>query len=266
VQFLVAGSRSASKRLNAPEVYRQNGVAGGHIIAATCQRRSILMDESIRVPDEGLIPAGSEALIAPEQAEKLTHVLIPQESLADRISALAERICLDYRGAEQLTFLAVLEGARTFAEDLGQAVSKLDGPAVEFDYIKARTYGEEIKGEGETERKVSITVAPRRVQGKHILVVEDIVDQGFTLTRIRELLIDKKPASMKICALLLKRLGSPTAAVRELREDLHISYSGFDVPDLWVAGYGIDVGGELRDLPFVAAVNEAYYSESRAER
>jgi len=224
------------------------------------------MDECIRVPDEGIVPAGSVELIPPEQAEKLAHVLIPQATLADRIEALAARICLDYRGADQLTFLAVLEGARTFAEDLGRALSKLDGPAVEFDYVKARTYGEEIKSEGETERKVSITVTPRRVQGKHILVVEDIVDQGFTLTRIRELLIDMKPASLRICALLLKRLEAPTPAVRELREDLHISYSGFDVPDLWVAGYGIDVSGELRDLPFIAAVNEDYYSNARAER
>jgi hypoxanthine phosphoribosyltransferase len=225
----------------------------------------MLMAERIVVPDEGLAEAG-EAVIPPGQAKKIDRVLIPERALADRIGALAEKICVDYRGAEQLTFLAVLEGARTFAEDLGRAVARLDGPAVELDYIKARTYGEEIKNAGETEREVSITVEPRRVQGKHLLVVEDIVDQGFTLTRVRQLLVERSPASLRICALLLKKLDDPTPAVRKLREQLHLSYVGFEVPDRWVAGYGIDVGGELRDLPFVAAANEEYYSEARPDR
>jgi hypoxanthine phosphoribosyltransferase len=226
----------------------------------------MLMDERVWVPDQGLDLAEGESAIPPELAEKVERVLIPQAALTERIAALAERICIDYRGADQLTFLAVLEGARVFAEDLGRTVARLGGPAIEFDYIKARTYGEEIKGEGETERKVSITVEPRRVQGKHILVVEDIVDQGFTLTRIHQLLIAKGPASMRICALLLKRLDAPTPAVSKLREELHVSYAGFDVPDRWVAGYGIDVSGELRELPVVVAVNEAYYSDARTER
>jgi hypoxanthine-guanine phosphoribosyltransferase len=92
------------------------------------------------------------------------------------------------------------------------------------------------------------------------------VDQGFTLTKIHRLLLEKGPASMKTCALLLKRLHDPTPAVRMLRQALRISYVGFDVPDRWVAGFGIDVGGELRELPFVVAVNEAHYSDARSER
>jgi hypoxanthine phosphoribosyltransferase len=219
-------------------------------------------EQMIRVPEAGLAAAEGEGAIPPGLEERIDRVLIPEGALFDRIRVLARRICIDYRGADQLTLLAVLEGARTFAEDLGRAIARLDGPAVEFDYIKARTYGEEIKNEGETEREVSITVQPRRVEGKHILVVEDIVDQGFTLTSIHRMLIERRPASMRICALLLKRLDAPTPAVSRLREELHISYSGFDVPDRWVAGYGIDVGGELRELPFVVAVNEAYYSKS----
>jgi hypoxanthine phosphoribosyltransferase len=215
-----------------------------------------------RVPDEGLAAAAGESAIPPGMEERIDRVLIPEGAIFDRVRVLAKRICIDYRGADQLTLLAVLEGARTFAEELGRAVARLDGPAVEFDYIKARTYGEEIKSEGETEREVVITVEPRRVEGKHILVVEDIVDQGFTLTSIHRLLIERGPASMRTCALLLKRLDAPTPAVSRLREELHISYSGFDVPDRWVAGYGIDVGGELRELPCVVAVNESYYSES----
>jgi hypoxanthine phosphoribosyltransferase len=223
------------------------------------------MDERIVVPEEGLAAAG-ESVIPPGAAEKIDRVLIPEADLADRIAALAKRICLDYRGADQLTLLAVLEGARTFVEDLGRAVARLDGPAVELDYIKARTYGDEIKGEGETEREVIIIVEPRRVQGKHILVVEDIVDQGFTLTRIQQLLVARKPASMRTCVLLLKALDYPSPAVRKLRQELRVSYAGFEVPDCWVAGYGIDVSGELRELPFVVAVNEDFYAQATPER
>jgi hypoxanthine-guanine phosphoribosyltransferase len=135
----------------------------------------MLMNERVRVPDEGLAAAEGGVAIPPELAGRIERVLIPESILAERIGALSERICLDYRGADRLTLIAVLEGARRFAEDLGRVIARLKGPALEIDYIKARTYGEEIKGGGETTRKVNVTVEPRRVEGKHILVVEDIV-------------------------------------------------------------------------------------------
>jgi hypoxanthine phosphoribosyltransferase len=222
----------------------------------------MLVDDRISVPEKGIAVPHGRAGIPPELAKKIDMILIPEAALQARVAALAERICLDYRGASQITFLIVLEGARVFAEALGRAVAVLGGPAVEFDYIKARTYGEEIKSAGESARQVAVTVEPRRVKGKHIVVVEDIVDQGFTLTRIHELVLEKEPASMRTCALLLKRLDDPTRAVRKLRDELRISYTGFDVPDRWVAGYGIDVGGELRELPYVVVANEDHYSKA----
>jgi hypoxanthine phosphoribosyltransferase len=225
----------------------------------------MLVDDRISVPEKGIAIPHGRAGIPAGLENKIDRILIPEAALKSRVAALAERICLDYRGTAQITFIVVLEGARVFAEALCREIGKLGGPAIEFDYIKARTYGEEIKGSGETARQVSITVEPRRVKGKHIMIVEDIVDQGFTLTRIHELILQKEPASMRTCALLLKRLDDPTRAVRKLREELRISYAGFDVPDRWVAGYGIDVSGELRELPFIVAANEDHYAGARRE-
>ncbi len=220
------------------------------------------MEDRISVPERGIAVPHGRAGVPAELAEKIDIILIPEAALKRRVAAMAERICLDYRGTSQITFLIVLEGARVFGETLARQVAVLGGPAVEFDYIKARTYGEEIKSTGESARRVTVTVEPRRVRGKHIMVVEDIVDQGFTLTKIHGLVIEREPASMRSCVLLLKRLKDPTRAVRKLREELCISYAGFDVPDRWVAGYGIDVGGELRELPFIVAANEDYYSDA----
>lgn len=225
----------------------------------------MLVDDRISVPDKGIATPHGRAGIPAELSDKIDLILIPEPALKARVAALAERICLDYRGTSQITFLTVLEGARVFAEALSRAVAVLGGPAVELDYIKARTYGEEIKSAGESARQVSITVEPRRIKGKHIVVVEDIVDQGFTLTKIHELILEGEPASMRTCALLLKRLEDPTRAVRKLRDELRISYAGFDVPDRWVAGYGVDVSGELRELPFIVAANEDHYSEAGRE-
>jgi hypoxanthine phosphoribosyltransferase len=224
------------------------------------------VDNRIIIPEKGIAVPHGRAGIPADLADKIDLILIPEAALGARVAALAERICVDYRGTSQITFLIVLEGARVFAEALARATAALGGPAIEFDYIKARTYGEEIKSAGESAREVSITVEPRRIEGKHIVVVEDIVDQGFTLTRIHELVLEKAPASMRTCALLLKRLDDPTRAVRKLRDGLRISYAGFDVPDRWVAGYGIDVGGELRELPYIVAANEKHYAEAGRER
>jgi hypoxanthine phosphoribosyltransferase len=225
----------------------------------------MIVDDRISIPERGIAAPHGRAGIPPELENKIDLILIPEAALRARVEALAERICLDYRGTSQITFLIVLEGARVFAEALGRGVAALGGPAVELDYIKARTYGDEIKSAGESSRQVTITVEPRRIKGKHIVVVEDIVDQGFTLTKIHELVLEQEPASLRTCALLLKRLDDPTRAVRKLRDELRISYAGFDVPDRWVAGYGIDVGGELRELPYVIAANEKHYSTAAAK-
>jgi hypoxanthine phosphoribosyltransferase len=215
--------------------------------------------DRISVPENGLTLPGHEEPVPAALGDRITRVLIPEPSIEARVRVLARQIGQAYRKAERVTALIVLDGAVVFAADLGRQVHRLGGPEIDYDFIKTATYGDEIKREGETSREVKVLVEPRRLTGKHVLIVEDIVDQGFTLAKIQQLVLEHDPASLQICALLFKRLEKPTEAVRRLRDDLIVSYVGFDVPDCWVAGYGIDVSGDFRELPFIVGVNETYY-------
>jgi hypoxanthine phosphoribosyltransferase len=220
-------------------------------------------DEPIQVPAQGLEVPGGPARVPPALADRIDRVLIPEEALAARVEALAGQIGRDLSGSARLTLLVVLDGAFVFAADLGRALCRLGGPEVSYDFVRARTYGEEIKREGETERGVTLLVEPEQVVGQDVVLVEDILDQGFTLTRIRQHVLAQQPASLRTCVLLSKRLKRPTTSVRELRDHLDATYIGFEVPDRWVAGYGIDAGGDFRELPYVVAVRESYYQIPR---
>ncbi len=93
-----------------------------------------------------------------------------------------------------------------------------------------------------------------------MLLIEDIVDQGFTLFEVREKLLEEQnPKSLKICVLLNKILKNPTKEVREIKNKLFLDYLGFEIPDRWIAGYGIDAGEDFRHLPFIISVKEKYY-------
>ena len=116
-----------------------------------------------------------------------------------------------------------------------------------------------MKQSGETERQVAITGLPADIQGDHIVLVEDILDQGFTLSAIRQRLLAEGAASVRVCVFLDKQLESPTPAVRKVRAELIPDYVGFAVPDRWVVGYGLDVDEEFRDLPYVAIAREEYF-------
>jgi hypoxanthine phosphoribosyltransferase len=218
-------------------------------------------DEQIRVPEDGLGTPDRDEKVPSGLRKRIDRVLVPEKHIQARVRELAARIGRDHSEAERLTALIVLDGAVVFAADLGRQVHRLGGPEIDYDFIKTRTYGDEIKRDGETDREVQILVEPRCLTGKHVLIVEDIVDQGFTLPRIQESVREQEPASLATCALLSKRLEHPTEPVRKQRERLVLDYVGFDVPDRWVAGYGIDVRGDFRELPFIVAVNEAYYAD-----
>lgn len=214
-------------------------------------------DKPISVPEQGL--AGAEEIPTP-LANRVDRILIPEHCIQARVRGLAHEVSRDYPDTKRLTLLIVLDGAIVFAADLGREIHRAGGPEVDYRNVKARTYGDEIKGSGEMQRRVEILVEPPDIEGRDVLLIEDIVDQGFTLATIQQILLEKKPASLRTCALLWKRLDAPTQPVQGLRDSLEISYVGFDVPDRWVAGYGIDVSHEFRELPFIVAVHEAYYS------
>jgi hypoxanthine phosphoribosyltransferase len=221
----------------------------------------------VKVPEEGISGTKNDIAVRSEissdKKNRIDRILIPEVHLIKRIKALAREICKDYKNQEELIFVVILKGAFVFASDLGREIYKIcgfQGPEIRYGFIKAVTYGKEIKHTEETTRKVKIELKPQDLEGKDVLLIEDIVDQGFTLFKIKQKLLEEEnPKSLKICALLNKKLKNPTIEVGEIKNKLILDYLGFEIPDRWIAGYGIDAGEDFRHLPFIISVKENYY-------
>jgi hypoxanthine phosphoribosyltransferase len=221
----------------------------------------------VKVPEEGISGTKNDIAVRSEissdKKNRIDRILIPEVHLIKRIKALAREICKDYKNQEELIFVVILKGAFVFASDLGREIYKIcgfQGPEIRYGFIKAVTYGKEIKHTEETTRKVKIELKPQDLEGKDVLLIEDIVDQGFTLFKIKQKLLEEEsPKSLKICALLNKKLKNPTIEVSEIKNKLILDYLGFEIPDRWIAGYGIDAGEDFRHLPFIISVKENYY-------
>jgi hypoxanthine phosphoribosyltransferase len=191
----------------------------------------------IVVPKEGVVDEEEKFM-----AVNKFFVLIPERCISKRINFLAKQIVDDYRRSNttKIHAIAVLKGAYTFCSDLLRAMSKLDGPPVEVDFVRASSYKDLTVSSG----NVEIERALLKLEDKDVLVLEDIVDTGLTLGKIKEYLIkEHKAGSIKICALLDK----PSRRKVQIKLD----YIGFNVPDVFVAGYGLDYAESYRELPFV---------------
>ncbi|HYV66740.1 MAG TPA: hypoxanthine phosphoribosyltransferase [Myxococcales bacterium] len=166
------------------------------------------------------------------------EVLYTQQQIAARVRELAAEIERDHRGKE-LVLVGVLKGACVFVSDLSR---QIDLP-LSVDFIGLSSYGEETESSGVVKITSDLT---RPIEGKHVLIVEDIVDTGLTMRYLLDNLSTRRPASVKICALLQK----PS----RLRTRIPIQYLGFTVPDLFLVGYGLDAGEKYRNLPFIGSV------------
>ena len=172
---------------------------------------------------------------APHEDPNLGKVVVGEAELAARIAALGQQISEDYAGNAPL-LVGVLKGAFVFMSDLARAI---DLP-VEFDFMAVSSYGSATKTSGVVRivKDLDIDLA-----GRHVLLVEDIVDSGLTLSYVRKNLKARNPASLEVCALLVRegrQKRSPT-----------LKYVGFTIPPEFVVGYGLDVGERYRNLPFV---------------
>jgi len=164
-------------------------------------------------------------------AERL-ELLIPELRIRARVAALAREIDVDYRG-KKLSLLVVLKGASIFAADLMRWITI----PFTIDFVAAASYGEGTRSSG----KVALSgLDGLDLAGRHVLVVEDILDTGRTSAAILDGLRSREPASLALCTLLRK----PTAAAL----DLPVGYAGFDVPDDFVVGYGMDYAERYRNL------------------
>jgi hypoxanthine phosphoribosyltransferase len=164
--------------------------------------------------------------------------LFSAEEIAARIEALATQIDRDYHGQEIL-MIAVLKGSFLFVADLIRAVKT---PAV-IDFVRLASYGSATQSSGIIEVRKDLEMS---IKDKHVLVVEDIVDSGLTLESLRTMLLNRKPASLKICTLIDKQAHRVT--------DVSVDYIGFSMDDGFIVGYGLDLDERYRDFPDIRVV------------
>ncbi|MCP3938716.1 MAG: hypoxanthine phosphoribosyltransferase [Actinomycetia bacterium] len=156
-------------------------------------------------------------------------VVVDSETLHSRVADLAGEIARDYQGKDPL-FVGVLKGAYMFLSDLVRAI---DIPT-EVDFIAVSSYGAATASSGVVRLLKDLD---HEIEGRHVIVVEDIIDSGLTLKYLLELLEARDPASVEACCLL----------ARERHQRGLVKYLGFEIPEGWVVGYGLDVGGWHRD-------------------
>ncbi|WP_172124246.1 MULTISPECIES: hypoxanthine phosphoribosyltransferase [unclassified Devosia] len=165
--------------------------------------------------------------------------LISAKAIAARVEALAKEISAHFADTDKLVVVGLLRGSFIFIADL---VRELDLP-VEVDFLEASSYGNST----ESSREVRILKDLRgEIAGRDVLVVEDIVDTGHTLKHVLEILQTRHPRRVEVCALLNKQSRRET--------DVHAKWIGFDIPDKFVVGYGIDYAQRNRNLPYIGAV------------
>jgi hypoxanthine phosphoribosyltransferase len=167
------------------------------------------------------------------------EILIDEDRLGARIAELGDEISADYAGRD-LLLIGVLKGAVFFMSDL---MRRLTVPC-EIDFMAISSYGASTDSSGVVRILKDLDI---NIQGRHVLVVEDIIDSGLTLSYLVRNLEAREPASLEICALLTKP---------ERREiDVQVRYVGFEIPNRFVIGYGLDFAERYRNLPYVAVLH-----------
>lgn len=168
--------------------------------------------------------------------EAKLEVMIDADAIAARIAMLGKAITDDYRDKGEVVLVGVLKGSFVFLADLARAV---DLP-VDVDFLGVSSYGsaEETSGVVRLTRDLS-----RPIRDKHVILVEDIVDTGLTMKYLLEMLATRHPATLRVASLLHKPART--------RVEVAIEYLGFTIADEFVVGYGLDMGGKLRNLPFI---------------
>lgn len=175
----------------------------------------------------------------PDHDAYVIDEMISAKSIAARVEELAREISAHFQGTDKLVVVGLLRGSFVFIADL---VRELDLP-VEVDFLEASSYGDAMQ----SSREVRILKDLRgEIKGRDVLVVEDIVDTGFTLKHVLEIMKTREPARLEVCALLDK------PSRREV--DIKASWTGFQIPDEFVVGYGIDYAQRNRNLPHIGKV------------
>ncbi len=176
--------------------------------------------------------------------EDIEKVLISEDEIGQKVRELGRAISEDYAG-ENLVLVSVLRGAVLFIADLIRVISI----PLTIDFMAISSYGPSTETSGVV--KV-IKDLEENIVGKHVLIVEDIIDTGLTLNYLIKNLKSREPASLDVCVLLDK-------SARRIVYNLPIKYKGFDIPDVFVVGYGLDYQQKYRNLPFVGILKRFVY-------
>lgn len=185
--------------------------------------------------------SGTAASESTEFTNPNLEVLFTAEEIASRIEELGAELTADYAGKD-LVLVGVLKGSIHFHADL---MRKIDLP-LSIDFMAVSSYKDGTKSTGDVEILKDLS---NPIRDKHVVVVEDIVDTGLTLSRLLEILESRGAASIKLASLLDK-------PEPRIKKELKIDYTGFVVPNKFVVGYGLDAAGRYRNLPFIAVVKD----------
>ncbi|HVV12328.1 hypoxanthine phosphoribosyltransferase [Amycolatopsis sp.] len=178
---------------------------------------------------------------------EIASVLVTEQQIQDKITELAKQIAADYEKegvTGDLLLVGVLKGAVMFMTDFARA---LPMPA-QLEFMAVSSYGSATSSSGVVRILKDLD---RDIAGKHVLIVEDIVDSGLTLSWLLKNLASRNPASLEVCSLLRK----PDA----VKVDVPVRYVGFDIPNEFVVGYGLDYAERYRDLPYIGTLDPKVY-------
>ena len=174
----------------------------------------------------------------------IKQVLLTKEQIAKRVEEMGKQITADYKGKD-LIVVVLLKGAAWFATDLTRAI---DLP-LRVDFMVASSYGNGTSTTGNVKVKRDVS---ENIAGKHVLLIDDIIDSGVTFAAISDMLRKNKPASLKTVALWDK-------AERRIN-GMEADYVGFKIPDEFVVGFGLDYAGDYRNLPYIGVLKPAVYA------
>ena len=175
----------------------------------------------------------------------ISHVILTEEDVQSRVAELGADISRDY-GDEPVLLIAVLRGAAIFVADLARAISS----PVELDFMAVSSYGSSTKSSGVVRILKDLD---ETIEGRNVLVCEDILDTGLTLKYLLKNLASRKPRSLEVVALLSKE--------GKQRVPISCKYVGYDVPDEFVVGYGLDYAERYRNLPYVGILKPEIYTD-----
>jgi hypoxanthine phosphoribosyltransferase len=175
----------------------------------------------------------------------VARVLISEQQLEARVIELAQQIEADYQEADDLLLICVLKGGFVFLADLSRAIKRPH----RLDFMSISSYGSGTESSGAVRIVLDLK---QDISGRHVLIVEDIIDSGHTLDYLHRNLRSRSPASLRICALLDK----PSRRAM----DVPVDYIGFNIPDEFVVGYGLDFGEIYRNFPFIAVLKPEIFA------